>query len=1047
MTSAAGMEFRILGPLEVVVDGAVVSPGGSTTKALLALFLIHPNQIISPDRIIEALWPDNEPTGTLKALRFHIWKLRTALEPDRSKGGEGRILLTKAPGYLLQVEPEQLDAVRFERAVQNARARLLQDPEAASSALTEALGWWRGEPLADLPYTHFAQGEIRRLEELRMAALEARLEADLALGRDEDLVGELEHLVAEHPFRERLRAQLMIALYRAGRQAEALEVYQAARRLLAEELGVEPGSELQMLEERILLQDASLMRSPRQPQPDEPERRHNLPARLTSFVGRSRELDELDELLAANRLITLTGVGGSGKTRLALEAAGRRVPSYAHGVRFVDLTPITDPELVEEAVALSVGLESQQGLSVISRRAGPSLTEFLEDKEMLLVLDNCEQVVDGAAAAAERLLVTSPGLSILATSRTTLGVEGELIWHVPSLDLPDETLAWEQLVANDAVQLFAERAGAALTGFELDQTTGAQVAEICRKLDGLPLAIELAASRVRTVGLEEVTARLQDRFALLEAGPRTAHPRHQALKATVDWSYELLPPPARLLFDRLSVFRGGFSLEAAEQVCTVQGIESHEVLHLLSGLVDHSMVVADGAKSGPRRYRLLETLRQYAAQRLQGRGEVDRLAHRHADHFLSLAETAERDRKGRDHQAWLSRLEEERDNLRASLDWLIGKPEWEEAARLAAALSWFWEIKGPVSEGREWLEKISPVENDLGKGLRCRVLLAAASLAVLDGDEIAEVFASQALQISEELGDDNSAGDALLILAEGALLGSSGSWAKAGNYAQEALQRYRGSGDRWRAGNALRFLGEEAIWEGDYQTALEHLDRADAEQADMGSPYDRAVLASLRTWIYRNLGNLDLAEQAGEDALTTLRTMGASRSVAHALYQLAGVRVDRDELDRADANYREAMEFAEDLADRFTVATVLCSWGWLARKNGDLLNAAERMLQSLQLYESLGVHGSVAWVLESLGGVVVDLGDASLGARLLGAAAQQRQILGADMPEWDRARYEVDVETIRTTLGDDAFSDEWAAGRAMTREQAIAAALGWMSQV
>jgi DNA-binding SARP family transcriptional activator len=540
------MEFRILGPLEVAEGDRPLPVGGAKERALLAILLIHAGEVVSADRLIDELWGSDLPANPSNALQVVVSRLRRALEGAPALHRPGALLVTRKPGYVLEVDPEALDARRFERLVEEARQLTATDQLRASSLLGEALGLWRGPALAEFAFEDFAQAEVAQLQEARLQAVELKMEADLALGRHAELVGELQALVAGNPLRERLRGQLMLALYRSERQGEALRVFQEGRKALVEELGIDPGPELQELHQQILLQAASLAVAP---QAAAAPPHNNLPAQVTSFVGRDLELREVKKALQRSRLVTLTGAGGCGKTRLALEAAGELLEAFPDGVWLVEREAVSDPALVPQSLGSALGVREDVALGAGRPAPQPvmdKLIHYLGGKQLLVVLDNCEHLVEACAQVAERVLRSAPRVRILATSRERLGVGGEVLWPVPPLGLPaSEETSPEQLAQHDAVRLFVDRATAVQPSFILDAEAAPAVHHICRRLDGMPLALELAAARVRVLPTPEIAARLEDRFSLLVSGGRRALPRHQTLRAAIDWSYELLSQPER----------------------------------------------------------------------------------------------------------------------------------------------------------------------------------------------------------------------------------------------------------------------------------------------------------------------------------------------------------------------------------------------------------------------------------------------------------------------------------------------------------------------
>jgi predicted ATPase/DNA-binding SARP family transcriptional activator len=676
----ARLEFRILGPLEVHDGAALVPVPGAKERALLADLLIHAGRVVAADRLIDDLWGERPPGNPANALQGRVSQLRRALGPAGAA-----LLATRPPGYSVEVDPDRVDASRFARLVAEAGGAAATGRQGALRLLEEALGLWRGPALAEFADLPWAQAEAARLEDLRLAAVEARADLVLAGGGHAELVGELEALVVAHPTRERPRAQLMLALYRSGRQADALRAYQQARTVLAEELGVDPSPELQRLHQAILVQDPSLEAAP--PVPAEPP--HNLPERLTSFVGREVELRELGKLLEQHRLVTVTGPGGAGKTSLAVELARQLRHGYPDGVWLVELAALQDPRLLAEAAASAVGIGPEPGEEAGSASDPDGrLLEFARDKALLLVLDNCEHLVEGCTRLAGRLLRAAPGLKVLATSRELLGVPGEARWLVPPLAVPDprDDGGPETLAQYDAVRLFVERARLADPGFTLDAASAPAVAEICRRLDGVPLALELAAARLRALPAQEVAARLDDRFRLLTGGVRTGDARQQTLRAAVDWSYLLLEEPDRRLFNRLAVFAGGWTVAAAEAVCAGGGVEPADVLDGLFRLVDRSLVVA--AAGPPARFRMLETLRAYGWERLAAAGEAEALTRRHAAWFRDLAERADSEHGERR----LRDLDADYDNLRAAMDRAAWGGDHQTVLRIAGSLGWYWSV-------------------------------------------------------------------------------------------------------------------------------------------------------------------------------------------------------------------------------------------------------------------------------------------------------------------------------------------------------------------
>jgi len=635
------VEYRILGPLEVVDDDGCATPiGTAKEQTLLGVLLLNANRIVPRERLIDELWGERPPATAAKAVQVYVSQLRKRLAEDRSS------IATRADGYVLELAPEQLDAAQFERRLDEARAEAAAGAtDEAARLLGAAIALWRGRALAGVTFESYASADVERLEDLRLVAVMERIDCELELGRHERVVGELERLVAQHPLKERLRAQLMLALYRSGRQADALEAYRNARATLVERLGIEPGDELRALERAVLAHEPSLVRR-LAIQVDTPI--PGLPAPATALIGRKQELDEAGRLLRAHRLVTLTGAGGSGKTRLAIQLAADAAGEFPDGVVWVSLQALRDPELVLPTINRAVG-------------ANDSAVEQLANRRLLLVLDNFEQLLEAAARVGD-LLARLPHLKVLVTSREPLHIGGEYEYSVAPLR------------EREAVALFMQRATAVKPDFSYDDS----IVEICRRLDCLPLALELASARVKALSVGELLRRLSRRLPILVGGPQDAPERQRTLRATIAWSYELLSPDEQRVFARLSVFVAGSTLEAAEEVCDAE-------IDTVAALIDKSLL-----RRERERYSMLETIREYAAERLEEQGDLEEVRTRHAEYYLEQARSVERLIRSPRAAALLDRLEHDLGNLRAALAWLSrGGPDrplrlavWGLAARL-----------------------------------------------------------------------------------------------------------------------------------------------------------------------------------------------------------------------------------------------------------------------------------------------------------------------------------------------------------------------------
>ena len=887
------MEFRILGPLEVSSEDGPVTLSASKHRALLTHLLLHPNEVVPSEVLVDALWGEQPPPSGRKVLQIYVSQLRKLLGPA--------VLQTRAPGYLLAVDLSRLDSARFERLAQEA-SQVLRDgnPALASALFARALALWRGPALVDLAYESLVQTEARRLEELRVTALEQRLEADLQLGRHAALVGEVQSLVAEHPLQERFRAQLMLALYQGGRQAEAMDAYADARRTLVDELGVEPSLELRDLQHAILNQDPGL-----QPPSPDPLTGVEVPTPATRLIGRERELGEVQRLLGSPdvRLVTITGPGGIGKTRLALEVGARSDETFVNGVVFVGLAALADPLLVVPTIAEALGVVEQAGEPLPQ-----TLATAIRSRELLLVLDNLEQVRDAAPALAE-LLLAAPRLKLLGTSRARLRLSSEHVYLVPPLDVPDPAHLGdlEAVAGSSAVALFEERACAAKPAFALTDENASSVAMICTRLEGVPLAIELAAARVRTLPPHALLERLGRRLPLLTEGAWDLPARQQTLRATIDWSYDLLSRAEQQLFVTLSVFVGGWTLEAAELVCAPD-----DVLGALTGLLDSSLAgnVEDVAEP---RYRMLETVREYGLERLDEGTEAGAVRDRHAQAFVAFAERAESELAGREQAVWHERLEREHGNLRAALGWLQESQQGELELRLAAALGRFWYVRGHLSEGRRRLEEaLANAGAAAAPELRAKALRTASAIAVIQGE-----------------------------------------YASARVLAEHGLALYRVLEDRPGTARSLSNLGAILLAEGRAGDAASALDESVALSKDLPDRRIAALALNNRGDVALTQGDYDAATGFFDESLALLREVGDTANIARSLFNLGAAALERGRADEALGLLRESISISGEIGDKEDVAWCLVGLAAVATKQDDpargavSLGAADALLAEM----------------------------------------------------------------------------------------------------
>ena len=994
----ATVSFNVLGPLEAVRDGVAVPLGGPRPRAVLAALLLAGGRPVHIDTLVDAVWGDRPPGTAVKTVQKYVSHLRARLG--------AAVIVSRAAGY--ELVAGELDSRRFEELA----------AEPAEAALTEALALWRGDPYADLPDFAAAQAERHRLAELRLSAVEALAEERLALGRYGPLVGWLEQLVAANPLRERLWGVLMLALYRSGRQAEALAAYRRLRTALVEELGTEPTPALRALHDRLLRQDDEVTQRRRGAK--------TFPLRLTAFVGRAAELGELTALLAGHRLITLTGVAGSGKTRLAVEAAGAG-PAEAW---LVELAGVTDPRRVPSAVAGVLRVGEQPG-----RDLREVLADTLAERSLLLVLDNCEHLLDATAGLVTELLRAAPGIRILATSRQPLGVAGEQILDVPPLPVPatDEPAEVE---AADAVRLLALRARAADSRFAVTTANVAAVARIARRLDGMPLALELAAARLRVFDAHQLAGLLDDRFAVLVSTLRTAPARHQTLRAAIAWSYDLLTAEEQALFRALAVFEGGFTLDAAERIRGRPG----SAVALLPALVERSLVVVD-QRAGETRYRMLETLREYGRAQLDP-DESEQCRRRHLDYYLDLAERLGAGVRGRQRMDCLGRLDAERDNLRAALRWSLTHGAHLSGLRLAVGLALYWDERAQFGEGGGWLRDTLAAAAGAPPALRAAALAGAAQLAISMGEhERAAGLIRRSLGVARRAGDETGIARATRQLGNLALY--QGDYADAERHLAVSLVAYGRLGLLWERGEVLGRLGHLHRLRGDHDSAQEHLERALAVRDKIG---DQAGCA----WTLWQLGVL--ARYRGDHARADTRyaesmahwdALGDVSGVAHVRYSMGDVARLRHQDALAESLYTSSLRELKEEGDQRCVASILCNLGALALDRADPVAALPLFAQSLTLRRGMHDQAGVAECLEGFAAVRAARGDAAEAIRLLGAATALRARTGASRPASDDGQHAARVEALRAAVGATAFDAAWAAGRDHDGESVAAEALAY----
>jgi predicted ATPase/DNA-binding SARP family transcriptional activator len=995
----------VLGPLEVRDEaGNLVPVSGTRLRSLLIRLAIGDGHPVSVERLADDLWEDGGPADAANAIQALVSRLRGAAGRDAVEHGPG--------GYRLAVPPGQVDARAFEQQVTAARETLARGDRAGGAAqLRAALGLWRGPVLTDVADAPFAAAPITRLSELRLSAAEDLFEAELAEGHGAGLVPELEELAGAHPLRERLRGQLMRALYAAGRQADALRAYEDTRHVLAEQLGIDPSPQLAAVHLAILRGDPGPppaappdQATARAPAGTATARLTNLPAQLTSFVGREEELQRLGKLLAESRLVTLTGPGGAGKTRLSVETAGRMAGALPDGIWFVPLAPVRDALDVPQAVLAALGLNEAswsadpvETARLAAQQPLDRLADALADRTLVLVLDNCEHLVDAVAWLTARVLARAPGVRILATSREPLGITGETLCPVPSLPVPPDDASPEAAAQYAAIALFADRAAAVRPGFVLGPDVLEPVTRICRALDGIPLAIELAAARLRALTADQVADRLDDRFRLLSVGSRGALPRHQTLRAIVDWSWDLLDDAERAVLRRLSVFSGGATPASAEYVCAdadpdgagpagagpdgEPAIDPAAVIDIVASLVDKSLVTATGEHEV--RYRLLETVRAYAGDRLAEAGEADRVRAAHARYFVALAERAEPELRAREQLAWMNRLTAEHDNCIAALRGALEVADVATALRFVRALGWFWIMRDYEAEAAQWAGAAA----DLTAGAPPAGLEDAYALCELfraltamrpgrpDRDHMLEVMGQIETVAAASTHPMLMLAGVIVTVLCGDLDG-----------ARQVLARLSGHQDPWLAAAGTAFGGYLAVNDGQIDAAAEAMAAGYAAFGEIGDQWAMSVCLN---------GQAQVA-MARDDAAEAVRLLEEARKYASASglglnwgemmsIPLGHARAVSGDLAGARVDLERGVGFAGRVGEHDDEASGYIELSELARRGGDLAAARDLIEQALSIVtprlERMEMHGVAATAYTKLGCIDEQEGDLAAAAR------------------------------------------------------------------
>jgi predicted ATPase/DNA-binding SARP family transcriptional activator len=1074
------VRIGVLGPLAVWgADGSPVDVRGLRLRGLLARLALDAGRPVGVETLVNALWGTEAPSAN--ALQSLVSRLRATLPATDS----GVSVQSGPAGYTLTIAPESVDALQFEDVVRTGRQLLASDPARAQALLTRAERMWRGDALTDLRDVPFAAIEADRLAELKLAASEDLAEVAITTGRARDVTAELERLAVTHPLRERLHELLIRALYADGRQAEALAAYERVRSTLADELGTDPVSRLRELHVAVLRGepiDPGVSATVVPAAAPEPRGRHNLRAPLTSFVGRTDDVAELSRLLVGDtRLVTMVGPGGAGKTRLATETGRTLMEQCGDRIWFVELAPLGDSADVAPAMLSALGasefVDSLRSTLApqhipISRAAADRLVEVIADRPVLLVLDNCEHLIHEVAALVDSLLASCPRLRVLTTSREPLSIPGEHLHQVGPLGLPPVN---SPNGSYPSVQLFVDRARAVRPDFAINDTNREAVGEICRRLDGMPLAIELAAARLRALTPTQIVERLADRFRLLTSGSRTALPRHQTLRAVVEWSWELLDPSEQTVARRLSHFSGGATLEAAEQVCSGPDLPPEGVLGVLATLVDKSLVEA-AADDRSVRYRMLETVKAYGAEQLAASGDAEQVRQAHTAYFLRLAGQANSQLRTGAQLQWIARFDADDENLLDALRTTVDAGDAANAIELVSVLGEYWNMRGRPTEAVSWFEAALAVPGPSKPTTRATTVLMYALGTLSNGVDQSASFAhairglaevrrmgrrypdvaasavgrftnaiwaaihGDRAGISRELDEARAHPDlwtrSMATMMQAMFDENEGENEQMVVGLEAALDGFRELGDRWGTSLALRGLASYQGSTGDHAGALESLTEALRLIGELGTKEGVAQLLAHAAMNRAELGDLEGACADCHQALRLAEEAGSRGAQAIATIGLSVIARRNGELEQAQQFAEQAYALLDLRAERMAPHAHALAMSQRARAAvalGQLAEAREHSNRSLELAVRSEDMPIISRIVEAAADVALLAGDPEHAARVLGIAAAVRGM--RSLPDSDVRRT---AERLREALGADRYDATYDEGATMSRDEAMA---------
>jgi predicted ATPase/DNA-binding SARP family transcriptional activator len=1031
MSAIRDLKIYTLGDFRILLDAKPFKSLRSRKAQAMLVYLASTNKAHSREVLASLFWSNSSQARAMANLRDVLHALRSHLEPF--------IDITRHSVALSSDFQVWIDVAELELALS-----LIQDDadlisSESAKQLETALNLYQKDFLEGF-YIRGAQGfeewMVVERERLRLAALDgynALVQYHLNKGNFSSGIHFARQALTLEPLMEISHQQLMRLLALSGRSSEALIQYEVCQQILEKELGVKPSEETRSLYE-------SLLKGEKLPGTPKKQPKHNLPLPLLELIGRDEELNRVVQQLEQPgcRLLTLIGVGGIGKTSLGLQVSAAVLDRFPDGVWFVELASFNEEELLPDKIADIFGVSAQEARS--GTKVTDVLIDFLKDKSLLLMLDNCEHLIEACASFVDSLLDGCRSVQILATSREALGVYQETIFSVAPLSLPPQESALENMERYPAIQLFLDRAARAQPGFRLTKENQSALMDICWQLEGIPLAIELAAARVRVISVDQIARRLQDRFGLLTGGPRTALPRHQTLQATMDWSYGLLPPLERALLKRLSVFSGGWTLKAAEEITGYSDIPKQKVLDLISNLVDKSLVLAED-RGRKIRYRMLETVRQYGLDMISETEELEETHKRHAAFYVQLAEQADEGLRGSGQIKSIAILDAEHDNLRRVLRWAVDSAKKNLAFRLVAALGWYWFMRGHWKESWRWFQQADDLESDYDPLIRAKAIYKAGGLQIIRGNLIGTVeLLEEAIDICREKGDEEGLAWCLC------LMGQSKTWAdkdfnQAMPYLSDSVERFRTMGNDWGVAFAMPFIGQVLEFQEEYEQSVSVHKEGISIFERIGDKWNQSYSLYLLGNTAARFGDIDLAKWAYEQSLEESSSIKDKVMYAHALKGLGQLALQKDDREQMETINLEALEALQKIGDENCAASVLRCLGEVSQRKGNYAKASELLGQSLNMYLRMGLDDNAVFLLDRFASLAAASGKRERAATLLGVSSYLERERGIIFPaQYKDERLSLSV-SLREVLGEGVFDKLFQEGSLMGLENASTYAL------